>query len=205
MNEVYQIRALYDDKTIRIYQAYNNKIADEAIKNGTFGKNFNRERMTWIKPSFLWMMYRSGWATKENQERILAIDIKREAFDFIVEHAVPSSFDESRYVSIDDWKNQVKESSVRVQWDPERDLYGNPLEYRSIQLGIRGDIVNKYVDEWIVKITDLTKYVAEIKLLLDNKNDIADLLPKERIYSKFVDFAGISDMNFGLKSGNIFC
>ena len=185
MNEMYQIRAVYDDKTVRIYQAYNDKIANEAIKNGTFGKSFNRERMTWVKPSFLWMMYRSGWAKKENQERILAIDIKREAFDFIVEHAVPSTFDASRYVSIDDWKNQVKESSIRVQWDPERDLYGNPLEYRSIQLGIRGDIVNQYVDEWIVKMTDITGYVAELKLLLDNKNDIADLLPKERSYSNF--------------------
>src|SRR5262245_56200485 len=22
--------------------------------------------MSWVKPNFLWMMYRSGWATKEN-------------------------------------------------------------------------------------------------------------------------------------------
>ena len=61
-----KIYAKFDDKTIRVYQAYNNKIADEAIKT----------RMTWIKPSFLWMMYRCGWAEKENQERVLAIDIK---------------------------------------------------------------------------------------------------------------------------------
>lgn len=203
MNEMYQIRAVYDDKTIRIYQAYNDKIADEAIKNGTFGKSFNRERMTWIKPSFLWMMYRSGWAKKENQERILAIDIKREAFDFIVEYAVPSMFDASGYVSIDDWKKQVKDSSVRIQWDPERDQYGSPLEYRSIQLGIRGDIVDKYVDEWIVKMTDITEYVTELKLLLDNKNDIADLLPKERTYSYFRNFGEISDTNFASKSGNL--
>lgn len=177
------IRALYNDKTIRIYQAYNNKIADEAIKNGTFGPCFNRDRMTWIKPSFLWMMYRSGWATKENQERILAIDIKREAFDFLVENAVPSTFDASRDDSVDDWKKQIKESFIRVQWDPERDVYGNPLDYRSIQLGLRGDIVNKYIDEWIEEITDITAYVIELKLLLNDKKDISELLPKERNYS----------------------
>ncbi|WP_422570328.1 DUF4291 family protein, partial [Erwinia billingiae] len=29
--------------------------------------------MTWIKPSFLWMMYRSGWGMKDpGQKRILA-------------------------------------------------------------------------------------------------------------------------------------
>ena len=31
-----KIYAKYDDKTIRVYQAYNNKITDEAIKLGTF-------------------------------------------------------------------------------------------------------------------------------------------------------------------------
>ncbi|EFG35342.1 DUF4291 family protein [Fusobacterium vincentii] len=71
-----KIYTKFDDKTIRVYQAYNNVIADEAIKLGTFGEHFSLTRMTWIKPSFLWMMYRCGWAEKENQERILAIDIK---------------------------------------------------------------------------------------------------------------------------------
>nr|WP_312429674.1 DUF4291 family protein [Lacrimispora sp.] len=61
-----KIYALYDNDTIRVYQAYNDIIANEAIKSGTFGASFNMDRMTWIKPSFLWMMYRSGWATKLN-------------------------------------------------------------------------------------------------------------------------------------------
>ena len=74
-NNYNKIYALYDEKTIRVYQASNDAIANEAVKNGAFGKNFKLERMTWIKPSFLWMMYRAGWGTKENQNRILAIDI----------------------------------------------------------------------------------------------------------------------------------
>lgn len=40
----------YDDEVIRVYQAYNNQIADEAIRLGTFGSCFKMERMTWIKP-----------------------------------------------------------------------------------------------------------------------------------------------------------
>ncbi len=51
------IYAVFDDKTIRVYQAYNNEIADEALKLGKFGSKFSLTRMTWIKPSFLWMMY----------------------------------------------------------------------------------------------------------------------------------------------------
>jgi Domain of unknown function (DUF4291) len=39
-------------------------------------------RMTWIKPSFNWMTYRSGYATKPGQEVVLGIDIAREGFDW---------------------------------------------------------------------------------------------------------------------------
>ena len=76
-----KIFAVFDEQTIRVYQAYNNTIADEAIKIGTFGDSFKLSRMTWIKPSFLWMMYRSGWGEKEGQNRILAIDMKRTGFE----------------------------------------------------------------------------------------------------------------------------
>lgn len=85
---VNRIRAVFNEESIRVYQAYNDKIADEALRLGTFGSSFNTKRMTWIKPSFLWMMYRSGWGTKENQERILGIDIKRSAFDYLCKNAV---------------------------------------------------------------------------------------------------------------------
>ena len=177
-----KIYAKYDDKTIRVYQAYNNKIADEAIKLGTFGENFSLTRMTWIKPSFLWMMYRCGWAEKENQERVLAIDIKREAFDEIVKNSVISSYKSNLGITEDEWKEEVKNSLVRCQWDPERDIYGKPIGRRSIQLGIRGEAVKKYVNEWIVKITDITDDVKRIKKSIDNGTFKENLLPEEKEY-----------------------
>ena len=172
----------YDDKTIRVYQAYNNKIADEAIKLGTFGEHFSLTRMTWIKPSFLWMMYRCGWAEKENQERVLAIDIKREAFDEIVKNSVISSYKPNLGITEDEWKEKVKNSLVRCQWDPERDIYGKPIGRRSIQLGIRGEAVVKYVNEWIVKITDITDEVKRIKQSIDNGTFKESFLPEEKEY-----------------------
>ena len=178
-----EIRAVYTENTIRVYQAYNEVIAKEAVKNGTFGEKFKLDRMTWIKPSFLWMMYRCGWGAKENQEHILAIDMKREAFDFIVQNAVISTYNSNMDISYEEWKEQIKKSDIRCQWDPERDLYGQPLGYRSIQLGLRGEAVRKYVDEWIVNITDITDYVKKLKMQKDAKNDISALLPKEEIYT----------------------
>ena len=173
-----EIRALYSKDTIRVYQAYNKIIASEAVMKGTFGNNFKMDRMTWIKPSFLWMMYRCGWATKENQECVLAIDIQRNAFDYLVANAVISTYQEEMYRR----KRLIHSSDIRLQWDPERDIHGNPLNYRSLQLGLRGEAVRKYVNEWIVDITDITSYVNELKCLISQKKDVSMLLPKEMVY-----------------------
>ena len=177
-----EIRAVYTDETIRVYQAYNKTIAEEAVNNGTFGAHFSMTRMTWIKPSFLWMMYRCGWAQKENQEHVLAIDIKRTGFDKAVNSAVISTFSDDLGITKEEWQKQVKESDVRVQWDPEKDIDGNNLPYRSLQLGLRGNAVNKYVHDWIVKVTDITDYVNELNALRNNNVDITDRLPKETVY-----------------------
>lgn len=178
-----EIRAFYTEDTIRVYQAYNEAIAEEAVKKGTFGNSFKMDRMTWIKPSFLWMMYRCGWGTKENQERVIAIDIRRDAFDYLVQNAVISSYKEDMGISFSEWKEQIKQSEIRCQWDPERDIHGNPLGYRSIQLGLRGEAVKKYVREWIVKITDITDYVNELNAKKRLGEDISPLLPKEQVYT----------------------
>ena len=177
-----EIRAVFNEETIRVYQAFNKDIVDEAISIGTFGHKFKMDRMTWIKPSFLWMMYRCGWASKDNQESVLAIDIKREGFEELLKYAVPSVYQEKKFGSQTYWKYKLDHSDVIMQWDPERDIYGDPLSIRSLQLGLRGEILKKYVNEWIVSISDITEYVKNLKEMIDNNQDINDLLPKEKIY-----------------------
>ena len=180
MEEIRKIYACYNERTIRVYQAYNNEIADQAVNTGHFGDKFKIDRMTWIKPSFLWMMYRSGWAEKEGQERILAIDLKIEGFRAIIQSAVLSAYDKSIYESYEQWEGRKLHSDVRCQWDPDRDIYLQPMERRAIQLGIKGRMVHKYVNEWIDEITDITKQVHNLKTLLDTKQISQMELPDER-------------------------
>ncbi len=182
MEDKKEIRAIFTENTIRVYQAYSPMIAEEAVIKGTFGEHFNLNRMTWIKPSFLWMMYRCGWAQKPGQERVLAIDIYREAFDEIVCNAVPSSYHLESGISAEEWKQAVAHSDIRCQWDPERDIYGNPLPYRSIQLGLRGKAVYNYVNHWIVQISDITEYVHNLLIKRNSHISIDKLLPPEKVY-----------------------
>jgi hypothetical protein len=186
MQQQKEIRALYTEQFIRIYQAYNNVIAESAIKNNRFiSPPFKVERATWIKPSFLWMMYRSGWATKENQERILAIDITHEGFKWALENAVLSHFAPDIYKTYEDWQKIKENAPVVIQWDPERDIYLNKLEYRTIQIGLTPPAAKLYISNWTLKITDITDTVKAIKRLIDtNKMEEAyTLLPFEKVYN----------------------
>jgi hypothetical protein len=88
MNPPYrQIRAARDEESITVYQAYDPAIAEPAVTAQRFVTPFERERMTWIKPSFLWMMYRCGWATKPGRTRVLAIDLTHEGFAWALAHS----------------------------------------------------------------------------------------------------------------------
>ncbi|KAB8261296.1 hypothetical protein BDV32DRAFT_121574 [Aspergillus pseudonomiae] len=140
--------------------------------------------MTWIKPSFLWMAYRCGWATKPNQERVLAIEITREGFEWALKRSCLSHVPGTQDQEQDEWRQRLRKSPVRVQWDPERDLWHRPLRYRSIQIGISGEAVERYIDEWIVSITDVTGLMGDVKRALD-RGDVEEaegLLPVEGAY-----------------------
>lgn len=140
--------------------------------------------MTWIKPSFLWMMYRSGWAAKENQEHILSIKIKREGFEWALEHSCLSHFDSSIHATHELWKQALQDTPVRIQWDPEKDILLQALPYRSIQIGLSGIAVEKYISDWIVQIDEITPACQNIHQLIQaGKHDEAkDLLPNEDVY-----------------------
>ncbi|WP_278492145.1 DUF4291 domain-containing protein [Acinetobacter gyllenbergii] len=180
----YQIRAVYNHKTIRVYQAYSEVIANSALENQTFvSPPFKMERMTWIKPSFLWMMYRAGWGFKDNgQSRILAVDITREGFEWALAHSCLSHRDPS--MNEEQWQQLKASSPVRIQWDPERDLKLNPLDHRAIQIGLSHEAVQLYVNEWITSITDITPLAHQIHTLIeeDKLDEATLLLPQETIY-----------------------
>ncbi|KAF7507929.1 hypothetical protein GJ744_009963 [Endocarpon pusillum] len=128
-----QIRALYDDETITVYQAYSAAIATPAVNEQklTASKDFKLDRMTWIKPSWCWMMYRAGYSYKDSrQTNILALKIKHENFRYILSCAAITSGHHGPLPASE------RKKPVRVQWDPERTASLGVLPYRSIQIGI---------------------------------------------------------------------
>lgn len=154
--------------SVIVYQAFNPQISDYALAHQQFGgAHYKFTRMSWIKPNFLWMMYRAGWAEKVDQERILAIEIEKSRFMEMLKKAVHSSFKHNLYPDRETWKQRLATSNVRLQWDPDHDPHGKKLDRRAIQLGLRGSILRDFATEWIVSITDITPFVNDQKQKLD--------------------------------------
>ncbi|ELT92750.1 hypothetical protein CAPTEDRAFT_138895 [Capitella teleta] len=170
------ILAQFDESSVVVYQAFNKCIADVAVLNQRFGGGgFSFERMSWVKTNFLWMMYRCGWASKKNQERVLAIRISREGFEEILSNAY------SAYVQKQEGL-QTSEIQVRLQWDPDHTPTYDKLPRRAIQLGLKGEILRKYATEWIEQIEDVTDFVVEQKQVLDAHGADNILVAKETVY-----------------------
>lgn len=193
----FEIRADYNTNTIVVYQAYNKTIAKSAVESQKFSAPFSFNRMTWIKPSFLWMMERSNYGQKSNQECILALHIKRQAWEKALSKAVLTSPEKRVYANPENWEKKFNNAEVYVQWDPERNIKGNKLDYRSIQVGISRHLIKEFNEEWIVKIEDCTPLVRKILHLtkLGEYDKAKKLLPIEKVYPLSAELAHIIGSN----------
>lgn len=176
------ILAQFDDDTVIVYQAYSPAIGRYAAEHGAFGGEYSFDRMSWVKPNFLWMMYRSGWGTKENQEVTLALRVRRAFFDSLLAAAVPSSWDREQFPTKEEWSRAVGRSSVRLQWDPDHHPSGAKLERRAIQLGLRGEVLEAFGRRELVEVIDLSEFVAEQRSRLSSGGVSAIVTPRERVY-----------------------
>lgn len=180
----HEIRANFDATSLVVYQAYRPEIALPAVAQQRFVPPFSLGRMTWIKPSFLWMMERSNWAHKPGQEYVLAIRISRAGWEEALSQAVLSVPLPSVYRDHADWRAQMDRAVVVVQWDPERNIRGKSLPYKSIQVGLSRQVIQRYVDEWTPAIEDVTPLVHKLYNLIQSGHaDRAELaLPREHVY-----------------------
>ncbi|WQF77552.1 hypothetical protein CDEST_02566 [Colletotrichum destructivum] len=197
-----QIRAHFDEQTITVYQAYNTTIATAAaeVQRLDASPSFKLTRMTWIKPSWAWMLYRAGYSYKDpGQARILALKMTHEDFIALLRKGALAHHG----------AGDMDRGRVRVQWDPERDVRLDKLQHRSIQIGIPAEICRNWVARGIVGIEDVTARARELKRVLDEQPDVSDgelislgLLPVEREYVVPEDVEDILEMRGSRGTGD---
>ncbi|HVK06666.1 MAG TPA: DUF4291 domain-containing protein [Armatimonadaceae bacterium] len=185
-----RVLAHWDGDGVTVYQAFEPRIVRAAVEKGTFGVGFGRDRMTWIKPSFGWMLHRSGYAAKHGQEAVARVRLSHEGFRAILAQSVPTLYDLALFGREADWQDALARSEVRCQWDPDRDLQGRPLARRAIQLGFRGVTVHRYVDEWILSVEDVTELARAVGVAARSGSSLPDV-PAETEYPVDAEVARI--------------
>lgn len=179
-----QIIGYQTDEEIVVYQAYRPAIADYAVEHQVFGgPDYSYNRMSWIKPNFLWMMYRCGWSEKPGQERVLALTLGKQDFEEILSQAVLSSYQSRYYETRENWQAELKDKAVRIQWDPDHDPYGNKVTRRAIQIGMKGAVLRHFGQQYVRRIEDITDFVRTQKKLVDRREIDQLLIPTETIYT----------------------
>ena len=176
------IFANYDDDGVFVSQAFKPKIVQVAVEQNKFGKGFGVDRISWIKPSLGWMLRRSKYATKHRMEAIAKIKLSHISWLEILHQSVPTHFDARIFSTEMEWQSALKNSDVIHQWDPERALNGKRLERQAIQIGLRGDVLKKYKDEYVIEVTDLTALAKEIGYASKNRNPLPNEIPIEKEY-----------------------
>lgn len=175
------ILAQYDEDSIVVYQAFNRQIGHYAAGHGRLdAPGFDPERMSWIRPSFLWMMHCCEWASARDQEVVLAIWLWREAFDALLAHAIHSRYDEKLYESREAWQAALEASGVRLQWDSDYAADGSKLTRRAIQLGLRGEALRRYTADWLFHVEDISDFVRQQAPYRHEEEFL--LVPAQRIY-----------------------
>jgi hypothetical protein len=160
-----QIRAVQTETTVRVYQACSPAVADTALEK----QSFERGGTVRVTPSFRWAAYDSGNGRKSGHERTLAVDLTRDGFEWALAHPGPAL----------------------AEWDAERDLDHTALNFQAIRLTLDGEAVDRYVDEWITAITDVTPVMRDIAGLLatDQLHKAVKLVPHEPPYDLPEDLA----------------
>lgn len=182
-SEGQHIIAHQSGEQIVVYQAYKPAIAEFAVEHQCLGgADFSYDRMSWIKPNFLWMMYRCGWASKANQERVLAFWLDKTAFEDILSQAAFSTFTAGNYESQEAWKQDLTTKKVRLQWDPDHNPYGAKITRRAIQLGLKGVVLEKFGKSQVRLVEDVTEFVLQQKQHVENRQLEHLLIPQERVY-----------------------
>lgn len=189
-DRVQTFKGEWDEEGVWVYQAFNDEIADWALENQTLGgPAFKPIRMTWVKPSFAWVLYRSGYGSKKNQERILKIKVGHDALGQLLSKCACG--------------HGHGGTLGRVQWDPERDILTSvtgkeprkKLRKRAIQIGFSRSLSEKYVQS-ILSIEDVSSLARRVgnahqqlakNPKLSAMQEIIPSLPIERPYMPHVE------------------
>lgn len=140
-------------------------------------------------------MYRSSWATAKNQERILGIWLKLDAFHELLMlseqtsanrvYASKEAYNKARSAkkTVPGHEDEDWSGRVNIQWDPDHTPSGGKMARRAIQIGMK-KLPWWSTGERFEGIVDMTEFVAsQRRHAQEDSEDFVNLFtPQEFLY-----------------------
>ncbi|MBU0980825.1 MAG: DUF4291 domain-containing protein [Nanoarchaeota archaeon] len=127
-----------------------------------FSESISRIRMSWLKTSLLWMLWRSDWGRASDQQRIIRVDVTGDYLRNLMQEGVSSK------------KRTSRLDEILYQYDPDRRIVGRRMragkDYwvkagRTVHFGLRGPVLEEFIDKVadgrIEDITDKCRSVLQ--------------------------------------------
>lgn len=101
---------------------------------------------------------------------IMSINLKKKAWNINMTFKI--AYYDKKYIRIfQAYNKQIAKEAIELktfgktdvycQWDPDRDVYGNAVNRMAIQIGIKNNALNDYIEKFIYDITDISKDVTK--------------------------------------------
>ncbi len=144
-----------------------------------FSDCFNVNRMTWVKTSLLWTLWRSEWGHKKGQERILQVNVFDDFISSLFDRAI-----QTKDISKSD---PTCETDVLLQYDPDRRIIGRwwitgRMDFhaeggRTAHFGLRKQALTEFLE--YINLGSMTDITHIVHRLLSER----PLHPTEKLYN----------------------
>ncbi len=147
-----------DQDTYALFMAF----SPEYLDGNSFSEKLRLDRMSWLKTSLLWMLWRSNWGHKKGQERILQFEVSSSYLDELFELAVyVDDIEGSPQVIRQDDPDRI---IIEKTWLRGRQGYFHKSE-STPHLGIRSSVLRDFAECFstagIEDITEIVQFIEE--------------------------------------------
>lgn len=146
--------ACYSDDVVTVFAAHRREIADFALASGRFGgDSWHAGRTTRFGLSFGDIFHHIKGGSDVNEERILAIHLRRDMFDGMLRQVVHwRVFPAGLFQTKAQWRLATRYAQAVMDWRPERGPKGADLERACVRFGVRGHLQKSFNSEWILGV-----------------------------------------------------
>ncbi len=150
-----------DGERVLVWQAHADPLADDVLREQRFGgPSWVGSRTTGFRLSLPTLLARTRWGEEAGRERTLGVWIPEEALRAYLHQGVLAERNDALYGSVRGHRLATRWAQVLVRWEDEVGLDGVPTGGQTPRVGLRQQVLRRFVAGDVLAVEDWTDTVA---------------------------------------------